>query len=128
MISYRLEHNDEPGVSVDLEANLTTTYRKYEFFFFRQNSARTYSLSNQLTIEPTKDPFIRALENTEFNLVYLSKWSKVPFKIELSIDSIILEEIKTSHLSLTGKKTSNFYSIPLMYVCACIDIIPKSSK
>jgi hypothetical protein len=98
------------------------------FRFFRQNSARTYSLPYEPT-EPSKDPFIRALENTEFNLVYLSKWSKVPFKIELSIDSIILEEIKTSHLSLTGtKKTSSFYSIPLKYVCACVDLIPKSSK
>lgn len=135
VISYRLEHVDEPGQFVDLEANLTS-YSKFEFYFFRENSVRTDSISKQSetssnsisVIEPKRDLIIMD-KTVEFNLLYLSKWSKVPFKIELSIDSLLLEETKTSHITLTGsKKTVTCYSIPSKYVCACNNLEAKNSK
>ena len=112
--------------------NSLNSFKKYEFFFFRQNSIRTSSLSKK---SESSSPSCEidlidklTLENVEFNVVYLSKWSKVAFKIELSIDSIILEEIKSSHLGLSQKKVSNFYSISIKNVCACVYLLTKEKS
>ena len=85
-------------------------YKKYEFYFFRANSIRNSSLFT----DPT-DPTKLMIENVEF---------KVPFKIELSIDSLELEETKTSHMY--SKKSSSFYSIPIKNVCAYSDLSPSN--
>jgi hypothetical protein len=98
-------------------------YKKYEFYFFRANSIRTSSLSKNIE-NKLPDPNKFMIENVEFKVVYLSKWSKVPFKIELSIDSLDLEETKTSHIN--NKKSSSFYSIPIKNVCTCSDIVSSN--
>ena len=90
-------------------------------------------------------------ESSEYNVMYLSKWRKVPFKIgmfikkqntcsqslykknkikhlELSKDNLELEEIKPieiTKLRLTNKR-SNFYTIPMKNIVDCGDL--KDSK
>lgn len=93
-------------------------FTKYEFCFYRQSSIRT----------PSTIP-VPNQENLEFKVLYLSRWSKVPFKIELSIEFLYLEETKTSHLNLGNKRSSNFYSIPFKNVCTCTDLkLNENSK
>ena len=63
-------------------------------------------------------------KNSEYNVTYLSKWRKVPFKIELSKDNFELEEIKPvkiTQLRLTTKN-SNFYTIPMSNVVSCVNL------
>jgi len=103
------------------------SFKKREFYFFRENSVRKSSLmpSNEgpsgpdLLLNQIKDVTQMSYDTSEFNVAYLSKWSKVQFKIGLSKDYIELEEIKLGHLGIGGKKVSNFYSIPMMNVVSC---------
>jgi hypothetical protein len=98
-------------------------YTKYEFCFYRQSSIRTPSEDN-LPI-----PIKINQENLEFKALYLSRWSKISFKIEISIEFLYLEETKISPLNLGNKRSSNFYSIPFKNVCTCTDLkLNENSK
>ncbi len=116
---------DEPGVLVDQNECLAS-FKKREFFFFRENSVRKSSLISStdqaepdLLLDEIKDITRMSQDTSEFNVAYLSKWMKVQFKIGLSKDYIELEEIKVGHLGIGGKKMSNFYSIPMRNVVGC---------
>ena len=121
-IRYRLEHADQPGILVDQE-NYLTSFKKYEFFFFRENSTRksssirsAESTPRDLLLDEINDVTRMICRTSEFNVLYLSKWMKVQFKLGLSIDNIELEEIK---LTIGLKKVSSFYSIPMNNVVSC---------
>ena len=99
-------------------------YKKHEFYFFRQSSIRTLPTRNTeidlINNTDKMDLNKLMIENVEFKVLYLSRWLKVPFKIELSIESLDLEETRTNHIG--NKKSSNFYSIPFKNVCSCTDL------
>ena len=84
---------DEPGVLLDTTDSLSS-FKKFEFYFFRENSVRKSSsiksvgatTSNQseppdMLLNEINDITQMILGTSDFNVNYLSKWLKVPFKI-----------------------------------------------
>lgn len=84
------------------------------------------STPRDLLLEEINDVTKMTLRTSEFNVLYLSKWMKVQFKLGLSIDTIELEEIKIGSLSMGLRKVSNFYSIPMKNVVSC-ELLKSSS-
>ena len=68
-----------------------------------------------LNLNETTDLTKTIQENREYKLLYLSKWKKVQFKIEISKDSLVIEEMKQV---LASKKT-NFYTDTSEYKNMC---------
>ena len=88
----------------------------------KQSSDREVSESSTTNSEKNESSTRKITESSEYNVTYLSKWRKVPFKIELSKDNFELEEIKPvkiSQLRLTTKN-SDFYTIPMANVVSCV--------
>lgn len=151
VILYRMEHIDELGVALNMDNSYLNQFNSYEFYFVRENSksislSRLVSYLNNLNLklkgitrrmpsfsdyQPNEVSIVRSESlNNQYEVNYMSKWRKVPFKILLTEDSFHMEEIKPpqiTQLRLTMQKSS-FYNIPMKYVVSCADLKDRTSS